>query len=72
MDHNEQTDAFLYDLQNVIHRFRTEFDLNHATIVGVLEMVKIDYLTDSFDVAFEQDDDNFINDNDNNDDGEPF
>lgn len=69
MDHNEQTDAFLYDLQNVIHRFRTEFDLNHATIVGVLEMVKIDYLTDSFDVAFEQDDQPL---DDNNDDGEPF
>jgi hypothetical protein len=69
MDHNEQTDAFLYDLQNVVNRFRTEFDLNHATIVGCLEMVKIDYLTDSFDVAFEQDDQLL---DDDNDDGDPF
>ncbi len=71
MDHNEQTDAFLYELQNVVNRFRTEFDLNHATIIGCLEMVKLDYLTDSDDLLFEQDDQP-TDENKDNDDGHPF
>ena len=43
MDINEQTDAFCYEVGNVVRRFRDEFDLNHATIVGVLEMIKMEY-----------------------------
>lgn len=58
MDNNEQTDAFLFELQNVVNRFHTEFDLNYATIIGCLEMVKLDYLTEpNSDVEFEADDD---------------
>lgn len=57
MDINEQTDAFLFELQNVVNRFHTEFELNHATIIGCLEMVKLDYLTEPFnDVEFKADD----------------
>jgi len=56
MNYNEQTDALLFDLQATINKFRAEFDLNHATIVGCIEMVKLDYLTDSGDVDFKADD----------------
>jgi hypothetical protein len=55
MNYNEQTDALLFELQAAINKFKAEFDLNHATIVGCIEMVKLDYLTDG-DVDFEQDD----------------
>jgi hypothetical protein len=52
MNINEQTDAFLFELQNVVNRFRAEYDLNHATIIGTLEMVKMDYLIEGDDVEF--------------------
>jgi len=74
MDINEQTDAFCYEVGNVVKRFRDEFELNHATIVGVLEMIKMEYLleSNSMDVEFEMDDD-FWDDDDNTDVGEePF
>ena len=60
MNINEQTDAFLFELQNVVNRFRAEYDLNHATIVGTLEIVKMDYLIEGDDVEFidDMDDDN--------------
>jgi hypothetical protein len=57
MNINEQTDAFLFELQNVVNRFRAEYDLNHATIVGTLEIVKMDYLIEGDDVEFIADDD---------------
>lgn len=71
MDNNEQTDAFLYEIQGVVNRFRTEFDLNHATIIGCLEMVKLDYLVEPTDeVMFEADDD--LLEEDDNDERDPF
>ena len=57
MNINEQTDAFLFELQNVVNRFRAEYDLNHATIIGTLEIVKMDYLIVGDDVEFIADDD---------------
>ena len=68
MDTNEQTDALLFELQNAVNRFRSEFDLNHATIIGCLEMVKLDYLTEPGDdeVMFDADDD-LLNDEENED-----
>jgi len=50
MDINEQTDAFCYEVGNVVKRFRDEFELNHATIVGVLEMIKMEYLSNEFSI----------------------
>ena len=71
MDNNEQTDAFLYEIQGVVNRFCTEFDLNHATIIGCLEMVKLDYLVEPTDeVMFEADDD--LLEDDDNDERDPF
>jgi len=52
MNINEQTDAFLFELQNVVNRFRAEYDLNHATIIGTLEIVKMDYLIEGDEVEF--------------------
>lgn len=71
MDINEQTDAFCYEVGNVVRRFRDEFDLNHATIVGVLEMIKMEYLLESssMDVEFEMDDDFWDDDDDDKDEG---
>lgn len=54
MNINEQTDAFLFEMQAVVKRFKDEYDLNHATIVGALEVMKLDYLTSS-DVDFDCD-----------------
>ncbi len=62
MNINEQTDAFLFELQNVVNRFRAEYDLNHATIVGTLEIVKMDYLIEGDDVEFIDDMDDSDND----------
>jgi len=55
MNINEQTDQFLFELQNVINRFKAEYDLNHATIIGTLEIVKMDYLVDGDEIVFEDD-----------------
>lgn len=59
MDYHEQTDALTYDFMNVINRYREEFDLNHQTIVGVLEYVKLDLMTDGvcFVADLDEDDD---------------
>lgn len=55
MNINEQTDQFLFELQNVINRFKAEYDLNQATIIGTLEIVKMDYLVDGDEIVFEDD-----------------
>ncbi len=55
MNINEQTDQFLFELQNVVNRFKAEYDLNHATIIGTLEIVKMDYLVEGDEIVFEDD-----------------
>jgi len=64
MDYHQQTDALTYDLMNVINRYREEFDLNHQTIVGVLEFVKLDLMTDGVCFVADLDDDDEEDDND--------
>lgn len=61
MNHNEQTDAFTFELTNLITRFVNEFDINIHTIVGVLEDVKFDILVGK-DIEFEVDDSGLSND----------
>ena len=65
MDYHEQTDALTYDFMNVINRYREEFDLNHQTIVGVLEFVKLDLMTDGVCFVADLDDDDGEDDEDN-------
>ena len=47
MDQNNQTDSFMFDLDNLIRRYQQEFDLNDQTIVGALEFAKLRVLTDA-------------------------
>jgi len=65
MDYHQQTDALTYDLMNVINRYGEEFDLNHQTIVGVLEFVKLDLMTDGVCFVADLDDDDGEDDEDN-------
>jgi hypothetical protein len=47
MDNNSQTDALMFDLDNLIRRYQQEYDLNDQTIVGALEFAKLTVLTDA-------------------------
>ena len=47
MNNNDQTDSFMFDLDNLIRRYQQEFDLNDQTIVGALEFAKLTVLTDA-------------------------
>tara|TARA_R110002110_G_scaffold120542_1_gene295792 strand:+ start:199 stop:405 length:207 start_codon:yes stop_codon:yes gene_type:complete len=51
MDYNEQTDALVMELDNLISRFGDEFDINNYTMIGVLEAKKMELLLDN-DVEF--------------------
>lgn len=56
MDINEQTETFQYELFKLIHRFRSEYDLNDYTIAGSLDFAKLSVLTETDDVIFTGDD----------------
>lgn len=56
MKYHEQTDAFTMELDNLINRFKDEFDLNLQTVIGVLETKKIE-LTLDCGVEFDMDSD---------------
>ena len=53
MNRTEQIDAFQQELAKMVHRFRSEFDLDLHTIVGVLEDEKMEVLLGG--VGFESD-----------------
>ena len=55
MNNNDQTDSFMFDLDNLIRRYQQEFDLNDQTIVGALEFAKLTVLTDA-DIIFSPED----------------
>lgn len=38
---------FANELENLIHRVRSEYDLTYAEIVGVLELVKFDIMNEA-------------------------
>ena len=56
MDINEQTDTFQYELFKLIHRFKSEYDLNDYTIAGSLDFAKLSVLTETDGVIFTGDD----------------
>ena len=63
MNNNDQTDSFMFDLDNLIRRYQQEFDLNDQTIVGALEFAKLTVLTDAEIIFSPEDldqDDDFI------------
>jgi len=69
---NDQTDQLLFELQSVLNRFTSEYDLNHATIIGCIEILKIDYLTSGDEIEFEADQDLLDQIDDESDDNLPF
>lgn len=38
MTHKEQTEAFAGELDNLIDRYRQEFDLSYCDVIGILQM----------------------------------
>ena len=66
MDFDEQTDAFTFEVDNLVERYLNDFDINLFTIVGVLE-AKQQELLNRGNIDFEIDDDNldFLSDLDN-------
>jgi len=65
MDNNDQTDVLQFELNNLVAKFQQEFDLNAQTIIGCLEVTKLDLITD-FGVEFLPDED-LEDDSDRND-----
>ena len=85
MDQNNQTDSFMFDLDNLIRRYQQEFDLNDQTIVGALEFAKLTVLTDAeilftmdecsqseYDVFGNESNDSSVLDDDYEDDNDGF
>ena len=68
MDNNSQTDAFMFDLDNLIRRYQQEYDLNDQTIVGALEFAKLTVLTDA-EILFTMDEEQVLDDDDDDYDG---
>ena len=70
MNNNDQTDSFMFDLDNLIRRYQQEFDLNDQTIVGALEFAKLTVLTDA-EILFtiDESDPSSLLDEDEDDDG---
>jgi len=63
MNQLKQIDHFATDLDTLIHRYRCEYDLSVASVIGVLEMAKLDIYRD--DVLTPLDDDDDIDTNEN-------
>lgn len=38
MSDKEQTDHFANDVDNLVERYRSEYDMSYACVVGVLQM----------------------------------
>ena len=68
MTNNDQTDSFMFDLDNLIRRYQQEFDLNDQTIVGALEFAKLTVLTDA-EILFTMDEEQVLDDDDDDYDG---
>jgi hypothetical protein len=66
MNNNDQTDSFMFDLDNLIRRYQQEFDLNDQTIVGALEFAKLTVLTDA-EILFTIDDSSVLDEDDEDD-----
>lgn len=59
-DYDEQTDAFRFELDDLVYRYIDEFDINTFVMVGALQE-KIKELLEAGNVEFESDFDEDIN-----------
>jgi hypothetical protein len=57
MDFYEQTDAFTFELDSLVERYMSDFDINIYTIVGVLEAKQKELLEMGINLEFRADDD---------------
>ena len=64
-DYDEQTDAFRFDLDDLVDRYLEEFDINTLTMIGALQE-KANELMNMGNMEFEIDED-FFNDYDEED-----
>ena len=58
MNQLQQIDHFATDLDTLIHRYRCEYDLSVASVIGVLEMAKLDIYRDDVLTPLDDDDTN--------------
>ena len=52
--YEDQIDLFNNDLQNLIYRYKSEYDLHDETLIGCIEASKLSVI-DSFTIEFESD-----------------
>jgi hypothetical protein len=52
--YEDQIDLFNNDLQNLIYRYKSEYDLHDETLIGCIEASKLSVI-DSFTIDFEDD-----------------
>jgi hypothetical protein len=52
--YEDQIDLFNNDLQNLIYRYKSEYDLHDETLIGCIEASKL-AIIDSFTIDFEGD-----------------
>lgn len=62
--HYEQIDAFTYELQSLILRFKQEWDLPLESIVGAIEFVKSEIANGDYSIEFDPGPDFFDEDTD--------
>jgi len=66
--HYEQIDAFTYELQNMIGRFKQEWDLPLESIVGAMDFVKNEILSGDYSISFDPGPDFFDEDDSDQED----
>lgn len=64
-NYDEQTDAFRFDLDDLVDRYLEEFDINTLTMIGSLTE-KANELMNMGNIEFEMDDEFFNNDENEN------
>jgi hypothetical protein len=55
-DYDEQTDAFRFEIDDIVERYRKEFDINTITMIGALQEKIQELVNDgSFEADFDLD-----------------
>lgn len=57
MDADDQADAYYQELVALTDRFKEEFDLTYAHLIGVLDMYKMELFCEAMSVAMDEDED---------------
>lgn len=70
MDSDDQSDAYYQALVATTDRFKDEFDLTYANMMGVLEMYKMELFCEAMSVVMSEDEDE--DDDDDDDEGEEY